>query len=326
MNPLTELLRSEIARDGPISFRRFMETALYHPEHGYYRRARDPFGRAGDFYTAEQIQPVFGRLMTQVVRSLWRGLGSPSDFTVVELGAGRGEMAGAFGEFRYIPVDFGRGEMPERFTGVVFANEFFDALPVHVFKWSGGSYREMLVGLAGGRFVWSEGTPANAAADLYLRRYAPAHEEGMIVEANLDAMLWMDVIAGRLERGYLFVIDYGYTSAELLRFPQGTLMTYRRHTASDDALAEPGERDITAHVNFSALEDCARQLGLDAVRRERLARTLLAAGEDDGFASALAAGSEERAAALRLQLKTLLFGMGETFQTLLARKGASEGQ
>jgi len=160
----------------------------------------------------------------------------------------------------------------------------------------------------------------------YLRRYAGPREEGTILEVNLDALAWIDTIAERLERGYLLAIDYGYTAAELVRFPRGTLMTYHHHQASPDALADPGGRDITAHVNFSALEDCARQLGLDAVRRERLARTLLAAGEDDGFASALAAGSEERAAALRLQLKTLLFGMGETFQTLLARKGASEGQ
>ena len=90
MTPLTLLLREEIARGGPISFHRFMEVALYHPEHGYYRRTRrDPFGREGDFFTAEQVQPVFGLLIAARIRTLFRDMGEPADFTVVELGAGR---------------------------------------------------------------------------------------------------------------------------------------------------------------------------------------------------------------------------------------------
>src|SRR5438270_13565397 len=107
MTPAGELLADEIRRDGPIPFRRFMEVALYHPEHGYYRRARDPFGKQGDFFTAEQIQPVFGILMAERVRELFRIMGEPRDFTVLELGAGRGEMAEAFAEWRYLPVDLG---------------------------------------------------------------------------------------------------------------------------------------------------------------------------------------------------------------------------
>src|SRR5690242_16793189 len=103
MSPAAALLTEEIRRDGPGSFRRFMEVALYHPEHGYYRRTRDPFGKAGDFYTAEQIQPVFGILMAARIRQLYRGMGEPADFTVVELGAGRREMAAAFSEWRYVP-------------------------------------------------------------------------------------------------------------------------------------------------------------------------------------------------------------------------------
>ena len=112
MSPLTEVLRDEIRRAGPISFRRFMEAALYDPAHGYYRRARDPFGRQGDFYTAEQIQPVFGMLIAARIRSLYQAMGAPPDFTVVELGAGRREMAAAFCEWRYVPVDLAHGAMP----------------------------------------------------------------------------------------------------------------------------------------------------------------------------------------------------------------------
>ena len=297
-----------------------MELALYHPEYGYYRRPRDPFGKRGDYYTAEQLQPVFGILIAARVARLYEELGRPEDFAVVELGAGRGEMAGAFSRFRYIPVDVARGAMPERFTGVVFANEFFDALPVDAAVRRGGGYREMRVGWRDGRFEWVEAGPVSAEAGEYIRRYFPAREEGELVEINLDALAWMDRIAAALERGYLLAIDYGYTARESVRFPQGTLMAYRRHTALEDVLAEPGERDITAHVNFTALEEHGRRAGLAPVRFESLARMLLELGEADGFAAALASSSAAEETRRRLLLKTLLFDMGETFRVLLAKK------
>jgi len=314
MTPAGELLLREIRRHGPVSFRRFMEVALYHPEHGYYRGPRDPFGKDGDFYTAEQVQPVFGILMGAVVRSLFEEMGRPEDFTVVELGAGRGEMAEAFRQWRYVLIDHGRGEMPERFTGVVFANEFFDALPVDVVVQSGDERRERLVGWDGERFHWAEGGPAEMTWNL---------EEGQTLEVNREAGLWLERVAARLERGYLLAIDYGYTEKEIARFPQGTLMSYRRHTALEDVLAEPGERDITAHVNFTALERQAAQAGFECVRLETLAQLLLRVGEADQFAAALAAGSEVEVVRRRLQLKTLLFSMGEIFRVLLLRVGRS---
>src|SRR5262249_10883489 len=99
------------------------------------------------------------------------------------------------------------------------------------------------------------------------------------------------------------------------------LMSYRRHSASEDVLVEPGERDITAHVAFSALEDRGARCGLEATVRETLAQTLLHAGETDQFAAALAGATQREEQARRLQLKALLFGMGETFRTLIQRKG-----
>jgi SAM-dependent MidA family methyltransferase len=315
------LLAGAIAREGPIPFRRFMETALYHPEHGYYRRARDPFGKAGDFYTAEQIQPVFGILMAAAIRRIFVEMGEPADFTVVELGAGRREMAEAFREWRYVPVDVDGGEMPARFRGVVFSNEFFDALPVDVAVYRDGAFHEQLVGFDGTHFFWHEGGPVRAEVEDYLRRYFPPAEEGRWYETNLDALAWMKRIAGALEAGRMIAIDYGYRRAEWPRFPAGTLMGYRRHTAREDVLEEPGERDITAHVNFTALSERGAECGLRERSMESLARTLMAAGESDQFAAALAASSPAEELRRRMQLKTLLFGMGETFRVLIAERG-----
>lgn len=315
-----ELLRDEILREGPIPFGRFMEVALYHPEAGYYRRGRDPFGKAGDYFTAEQLQPVFGILIAARLRQLWREMGSPEDFEVVELGAGRGEMAEAFQEFRYWAVDLGATAWPERFRGVVFSNEFFDSLPVDVAVRRGRDFVEKLVGWSEGRFVWVTGEKLDGERGEYAARYLREAEEGAWVEIGLEALRWLERIARRLEDGYVITIDYGYTERELRRFPQGTLMSYRRHTASEDVLAEPGERDLTAHVAFSALEQHGEALGLRAVRRESLAATLAAAGEADGFGAALGAADPAEALKRRLQLKTLLFEMGEKFRTLIQRK------
>jgi SAM-dependent MidA family methyltransferase len=314
MTPAAELLAAEIARSGPMPFAQFMETALYHPVHGYYRRSRDPFGKAGDFYTAEQIQPVFGILIAARIRQLYRAMDEPPDFTVVELGAGRREMAQAFREWRYIPIEVDSGEFPTDFRGVVFSNEFFDALPVEVAVYRKGAFRRQCVGIRDARFVWHEDGEISPEAADYLRAYFPAPQEGNWYEVNLPALNWMDRISGALRAGYLLTIDYGYTRSEASRFPNGTLMGYRRHTALEDVLQDPGLRDITAHVNFSALEEHGALRGLRTESFSTLAQVLLSAGEADQFAAALGPGNDLRR---RMQLKTLLFGMGETFRVLL---------
>jgi len=329
MTPAGEILAAEIERAGPVSFPRFMEVALYHPQHGYYRRRRDPFGKHGDFYTAEQLQPVFGLLMAAHARQLYRATGAAADCTVVELGAGRGEMAGAFAPHRYIPVEIDKGKLPEHWSGVLFSNEFFDALPVEVVVYSGGEFRDQCVGFSDGKFVWQTGQAASEDTADYLARYGPPPEEGNWYEAGLAALEWVRRIAAALDAGCAITVDYGYTRAEAARFPLGTLMGYRSHEAREDVLTDPGERDITAHVNFTALEERGAQLGLRPVSFRTLAQTLLDAGEEDQFASVLQVDDPAEAMRRRMQLKTLLVGMGETFRVLVQRKeeaGKPEGK
>jgi len=317
--PAAELIRAEIAREGPIGFDRFMELALYAPGAGYYVRGRDPFGIHGDFYTAEQLQPVFGTLIAQYVARVRGEMGSPPDFRVVELGAGRCEMASALCEHDYTPVEALGGGLPEgRITGVVFANEFFDALPVRVAVRRRRGFRDLLVGMREGKFGFVEGTPCRGATLEYLRRFYVHAEDGSIIEAHLRALDWLRRIAGVLE-GRLLIIDYGYTAREFPRYGEGTLMSYRRHTASPDVLADPGNRDITAHVPFSVMERELRDAGMEPERFEKLALFLLSVGEADQFAAALAGADEREALKRRMQLKTLLYGMGETFRVLVAK-------
>lgn len=292
-----------------------MEVALYHPEHGYYRKLRSPFGPEGDFYTAEQMQPVFGRIVAQFLRAL-AAEAEMSSLTVVELGAGRADLKHALAEFRYIPVDIGYGELPDRIEGVVFTNEFFDVVPIDLLVRRGNALLQRRVGFESGRFAWVDGPAISSdAVDA-----VPDEEDG-IRETQGHRVEWLRNMAERLASGFIVTIDYGYTSRERIRFPQGTLMSYHRHQASDDVLADPGLRDITAHVDFTALRRAGEQMGLETIRFESLASMILRTGEADQFAEALAAATEAERTRYALQLKSLLFGMGETFRVLVQKKG-----
>lgn len=322
---LDSLLRAEIAEQGPISFKRFMEQALYHPGLGYYRRDRDPFGVGGDFYTSSQLQPVFGRLIARWIGGVREAMGSPEDFRVVELGAGRGEtariVAAALPGVEVSAIDLGSPWPEKEIRGVVFSNELFDALPVHAVERRDGAILERLVGVERDRFVWAGTGSCSAELSGYVERYAPALAEGGSIEVNLAALEKLEMISAALVEGCVLTIDYGYTAREIEagRFGDGSLMSYRRHQANPDVLAEPGGRDITAHVNFTALIERGRELGLEANGLESQAMFLSGIGDADEFASALASEGESEAFKLRMQLKTLLFGMGETFRVLVQR-------
>jgi SAM-dependent MidA family methyltransferase len=189
----------------------------------------------------------------------------------------------------------------------------------------GGEFREQRVGYSGGKFVWRTGERASGEIAEYLARYGAPPEEGNWYEAGLEALEWMARIARSMDAGCSIAVDYGYTRAEAARFPMGTLMGYRAHVAREDVLSDPGERDITAHVNFTALEERGGQLGLRRVSFRTLARTLLDAGEPDRFASVLEVDDPAEALRRRMQLKTLLVGMGETFRVLVQQKEGADG-
>jgi len=331
MTALEEQIAEEIRRRGPITFRRFLELALYHPEHGYYQRPRDPFGAGGDFYTNSQLQPVFGRLLAQQIRQWYDEMGSPPDFTVVEMGAGRAETSAEIQRClpaaRCIAVNVSSGELPERFCGVVICNEFFDALSVHSVERRGKALVEHHVAWGENGFHWQEGDLSNPRLQDYVERFTPGLAEGQKTEANLAALDALEKIASSLDAGYVLTIDYGYTAEEIAagrRFPRGSLMAYQKHQAIEDVLADPGNRDLTAHVNFTALAERGEELGLTASPLITQMRFLMELGEADSFAAALDASEAGDSPKHRMQLKTLLFGMGETFQVLVQRKRGSD--
>jgi SAM-dependent MidA family methyltransferase len=181
------------------------------------------------------------------------------------------------------------------------------------------------VGFSNGKFVWQTGERASEETADYLARYCPPPEEGNWYEAGLAALEWVRRIAAALDAGCAITVDYGYTRAEAARFPMGTLMGYRSHVAREDVLTDPGERDITAHVNFTALEERGAELGLRRVSLRTLAQTLLDAGERDQFASVLQVDDQAEAMRRRMQLKTLLVRNGRDFSRAGAAQRGSGG-
>jgi SAM-dependent MidA family methyltransferase len=356
---LRRKIEREIEQCGPIPFSRYMELCLYDPEFGYYSRPKEKFGKAGDFYTSSDVHAVFGRLLARQFEEMWRVLGSPQEIEVLELGPGRGLFAQdvlawsekKFPEFfralRYVLreqspalrarlstvvsryMSDGKAMVADtsadlataaRGAGIVFANEFFDALPVEVTSRQGS----LRIGARSGRFTeeWQAASPEELG---FLDRYGVHPEERERVEATLTAQRVMAQIAAGIERGFVVTIDYGYTRDELVAGRhRGTIMTYREHSVSTNPYEAPGEQDITAHVNFTALAAAAADNGMRAEKLRTQSQFLIGIGEATEFADAFEeCRLPQEQAKVALQLKHLVtpMGMGETFQVLVAMKG-----
>lgn len=203
---------------------------------------------------------------------------------------------------------------------LVLANEFFDALPVEVLSEKGA----LRVDTEGGRFIESWG-PAAAEELAFLDRHSVHPEPGERTEACFVAQHVMAEIAASVQRGFVIVIDYGYTRDEQLAGRHlGTVMTYRRHSASPNPYEAPGEQDITAHVNFSALAAAAEQNGMQPHTLLTQSQFLMGVGEANQFADAFEeCRLPQERAKVALQLKHLVTpaGMGEIFHVLVASKG-----
>jgi SAM-dependent MidA family methyltransferase len=337
-----------------------MDLALHDPDHGYYARGADVLGAGGDYFTASDVGSAFGICMAAQLAEMDGILGRPDPFTVVELGAGRGILARDVldavasrggelaGRLRCVLTDTSPGmrdeaarNVPEArvvapgapgasYTGCAVAVELLDALPVHRVRRRGGRLREVFVDVdAAGGLIERELDPLPQSSAL-AERYGAASREGE--EAELCPALFDELgrIARSLERGFAVIVDYGHAAAELYgpAHPRGTLLAYHRHRANEKFLLRVGEQDLPAHVNLTALEDTAGELGLVVLGRTTQDRFLIAHG--------ILAPFDERdsdrwndPARVRERLRILQLihpaGMGRTFHVVVLAKGVDTG-
>ncbi|MEZ5838908.1 MAG: class I SAM-dependent methyltransferase [Hyphomicrobiales bacterium] len=290
LNPLGSRIAERIRLSGPLSVADFMAVCLGDPEHGYYMH-RDPLGLSGDFVTAPEVSQMFGELIGLWAIEVWERAGRPKPFALVELGPGRGTLmrdalraarirpeflaAARLHLVEMSPVLRARqreqlatvGQVPTwhdrlatvpRMPLLLIANEFFDALPIRQFVRTASGWRERVVGLdADGNLAFGIGP--GGLLDAEVPAAVANAGEGALLEVSPASTAIMAEIAHRIrEHGTAaLVIDYGYARTGI----GDTLQSVRRH-AYVDPLADPGEVDLTAHVNFEVLARTARSEGV----------------------------------------------------------------
>lgn len=342
-----------------------MEAALYHPDFGYYARAVQRSGRAGDFFTSVDVGPLFGELLAKQTAEMAGILGQrpshgPSDFDLIEAGAGNGRLSAdilralqrdapdVYNAVRVHLVEASEraraahrstlansserlrsssGELPESFEGVVIANELLDAMPVHQVVMREAGLREVYVEATSRGLRLSEGPLSTPRLSRYFADLEVSLEPGWRAEVSLAAADWVRDAARRLARGFIILIDYGHDADELysVAHSAGTLTSFALHqsagseSATTPWLRNPGQQDLTAHVDFTSVrraaeaEQCATLGFLDQMY----------------FLLALAGDRLETFdSKQRLALKTLIMpgGLGSTMKVLILGKDVGAPQ
>lgn len=291
--PLRDAIVARIEAEGGISFRDFMEMALYHPELGYYASPGDKMGRHGDYLTSPELSTVFGTLVGRQLREMWEAMDRPAVFQIVEAGAGTGSLCRdilwwarhAAPQFHaateYTLVDRSEpmrsrqravlageqvrwaDDLPPGIEGCILTNELLDAFPVHRVTVRDGKLYEIYVVVREG-FLDSDPRPPDPEIEAYFERLGLLPGEGCTAEVNLEAPRWMRRAGGSLRRGFVMTFDYGYDAEDLYADwrTAGSLLCFYRHNPSSDPYVRVGRQDMTAHVDFTSVIAAGEEAGL----------------------------------------------------------------
>ncbi|HZX13914.1 MAG TPA: SAM-dependent methyltransferase [Thermodesulfobacteriota bacterium] len=255
MNPLPQIIKSLIDKSGPITFAKFMELALYHPEYGYYTSGIARIGKKGDYYTSPCVHPAFGEILGRFISRAYE-IGTEqcsvlTDFAVVEMGAGKGYLAldildslkrnnpELYDMLTYLIIEVGTPQHEdwkitlkehihkikkldslydlerESIFGVFISNELVDSFPFHRAKFKDGKLLEIFVSLRNEEFIEILDEPSSNTLKDYFDGYNLEFEDGQEVEINLHARQWLSKVSHILARGFILTIDYGYLAPEL---------------------------------------------------------------------------------------------------------------
>jgi SAM-dependent MidA family methyltransferase len=353
---LSEIIIEKIRNSGPIPFRDFMEMCLYYPECGYYTSGQEKFGTQGDYYTSPHLTPAFGAAIARQLEQMWHMSGKDM-FTVVEYGAGTGMLCqDVLNYLEHNPALYERLQyciiekspvMRKRqqqylgkkvrwidsmdkigpVTGCVLSNELVDNFSVHrvvmqdalmeVFIDYENGFKEVL-------------QPASAALCEYFRELGITLPRGLRTEVNLEAVAWIRSVAAALKSGFVLTIDYGYLSDELYcdSRQDGTLICYNKHRVNNEPYHNIGAQDITAHVNFSALQHWGAKHGLECCTFTDQASFLSGLGFNELLQEMEGQGQDIVFAARKVAflMHTFLLDLGTKFKVLIQKKNQPASQ
>jgi SAM-dependent MidA family methyltransferase len=353
---LSEIIIERIKKDGPISFRDYMDMALYYPKLGYYNSAENKIGSNGDFYTSANLSVSFGAMIGRQIEEMWRFLGN-APFTIVEYGAGTGLLCrdildylkvnkSLYDNLNYCIIEKSNrmqeiekkyltqkvswysslSDIPE-IKGCVLSNELVDNFPVHqvvmeeelkeVFVDYDKGFKEVLF-------------PAKKELKQYIQDLNLVFPKDFRTEINLDALKWLKEIAHYLKEGYLMTIDYGSESAELYSESRssGTLLCYSKHQKNENPYQFIGNQDITSHTNFSALQRWGLKYGIKFCGLTSQANFLIGLGirdyQNKAFKEQMS-NNQQRVHESYVNYR-LLMNMSSKFKVLIQQKGVSENK
>jgi SAM-dependent MidA family methyltransferase len=345
---ITEIIINKIKKEGPISFHDFMEIALYYPSFGYYDATENRIGERGDYYTSPVLSPLFGSMIGRQLEEMWNVLDKKS-FTIVEYGAGTGALChdvlrylknneALYADLRYCIIEksetmrkleksnltekvswYGSINEISEINGCVLSNELLDNFPVHkvVMK---NELMEVFVDYRNGFIEILQ--PANEDLKNYLQEQGITLPKDYTTEINLQAIGWIRDIAAHLQKGFVLTIDYGFSASELYspKRNAGTLICYKGHETNDSPYSNIGSQDITAHVNFTALNHWGKKYALEYTgytTQDYFLRSL-------GLVNYLRQLEMDQTADnknLIIQIQKLLVDMGNKFKVLIQQKG-----
>ncbi|QWR76261.1 class I SAM-dependent methyltransferase [Candidatus Magnetomonas plexicatena] len=349
-----QIIRERIKHDGCISFRDFMDIALYAPQCGYYMKNSTEIGRGGDFFTASNLHMAFGWAIARQIEEMWQIMKNPETFYIIEYGGGSGlicfdiltSLKGReiFNTISYVIVERNPHfqlkqkarltEFSDRITwtavmkdfpqvkGCVISNELIDSFPVHLIEAKDGKIEEVYVDK---NFNEKFLTPAAGVID-YLNEFnisIPldlAH--GYRTEINLETRVWLSDVSEYLAEGFILTIDYGYPAWEYYaseRF-SGTLMCYHKHRAHENPYINIGSQDITAHVNFTSLKTWGEAAGFNCLGFCPQGTFLVSLGIDE-FLSKIAETEDFAFQAAKVKRLITDGGMGVSHKVMIQYKG-----